>query len=100
APPAPPQRSEVAVGSDAGEGDGKAAETVSPPPQPRSQPAEGEQAAAEKVMDEIAAQIRRNGRDRVFASPLARRLARERGIDTQTLNRSGPHGRHRHAAVE
>jgi len=100
APSASPQRSEVAAGSDAGEGDGKAAETVSPPPQPRSQVVEGEQAAAEKVMDEIAAQIRRNGRDRVFASPLARRLARERGIDIQTINGSGPHGRIVKADVE
>jgi pyruvate dehydrogenase E2 component (dihydrolipoamide acetyltransferase) len=49
--------------------------------------------AAEKVMDEIAAQIRGNGRDRVFASPLARRLARERGIDIQAISGSGPHGR-------
>jgi len=31
--------------------------------------------------------------DRVFASPLARRLARERGIDLSTLEGSGPHGR-------
>jgi pyruvate dehydrogenase E2 component (dihydrolipoamide acetyltransferase) len=100
APSASPQRSEVAAGSDASEGDGKAAETVSPPPQPRSQVVEGEQAAAEKVMDEIAAQIRRNGRDRVFASPLARRLARERGIDIQTINGSGPHGRIVKADVE
>ena len=100
APSASPQRSEVAAGSDVSEGDGKAAETVSPPPQPRSQLAEGEQAAAEKVMDEIAAQIRRNGRDRVFASPLARRLARERGIDIQTINGSGPHGRIVKADVE
>jgi pyruvate dehydrogenase E2 component (dihydrolipoamide acetyltransferase) len=51
-------------------------------------------------MDEIAAQIRRNGRDRVFASPLARRLARERGIDIQTINGSGPNGRIVKADVE
>src|SRR4029453_17364589 len=69
-------------------------------PQPRSQLAEGEQAAAEKVMDEIAAQIRRNGRDRVFASPLARRLGRARGIEIQTINGSGPHGRIVKADVE
>ena len=30
---------------------------------------------------------------RVFASPLARRLARERGIDLSTVRGSGPHGR-------
>ena len=61
---------------------------------------EGEQAAAERVMDEIAAQIRGNGRERVFASPLARRLARERGIDIQTIDGSGPHGRVVKADIE
>jgi len=61
---------------------------------------DGEQAAAEKVMDEIAAQIRGNGRERVFASPLARRLARERSIDIQTINGSGPYGRIVKADIE
>jgi pyruvate dehydrogenase E2 component (dihydrolipoamide acetyltransferase) len=31
--------------------------------------------------------------DRIFASPLARRLARERGLDLSRLRGSGPHGR-------
>jgi len=51
----------------------------------------------EQVMSKIAEQIRRNGRDdhasRVFASPLARRLARELGLELGMLNGSGPHGR-------
>jgi pyruvate dehydrogenase E2 component (dihydrolipoamide acetyltransferase) len=34
-----------------------------------------------------------NGSARVFASPLARRLAKERGIDLASLAGSGPHGR-------
>jgi pyruvate dehydrogenase E2 component (dihydrolipoamide acetyltransferase) len=51
-------------------------------------------------MDEIAAQIRGNGRERVFASPLARRLARERSIDIQTINGSGPYGRIVKADIE
>jgi pyruvate dehydrogenase E2 component (dihydrolipoamide acetyltransferase) len=34
-----------------------------------------------------------NGASRVFASPLARRLAKERGIDIASLAGSGPHGR-------
>jgi len=55
----------------------------------------------EHVMDRIAEQIRANGNGhargnqetRVFASPLARRIARERGINLATLDGSGPHGR-------
>jgi len=59
--------------------------------------AAGEGDHAEQVMSKIAEQIRRNGRDdhasRVFASPLARRLARELGLELRALNGSGPHGR-------
>ncbi|WP_019180141.1 2-oxo acid dehydrogenase subunit E2 [Microbacterium yannicii] len=32
-------------------------------------------------------------KDRIFASPLVRKLARERGLDLQTLSGSGPRGR-------
>ena len=54
--------------------------------------------SAEAVLHRIAEQIRRNGRGdhdgaRIFASPLARRLARELGLELGTLNGSGPHGR-------
>ena len=48
-------------------------------------------------MHKIAEQIRRNGGNghaaRIFASPLARRLAREAGIELAALDGSGPHGR-------
>ena len=56
----------------------------------------------EQVMSRIAEQIRANGNGhghgnghgtRLFASPLARRIARERGIDPYALRGSGPHGR-------
>jgi pyruvate dehydrogenase E2 component (dihydrolipoamide acetyltransferase) len=36
---------------------------------------------------------RTNGRGRIFASPLARRLAREAGIELARVQGSGPHGR-------
>jgi pyruvate dehydrogenase E2 component (dihydrolipoamide acetyltransferase) len=41
-----------------------------------------------------------NGHDRVFASPLARRLARDAGIDIGAITGSGPHGRVVKADVE
>jgi pyruvate dehydrogenase E2 component (dihydrolipoamide acetyltransferase) len=69
----------------------------SPPPQR----GEGE---TEQVLNQIAAQIRRNGKDdqaqRIFASPLAKRLAREFGLDLASLNGSGPHGRIVKADIE
>ncbi len=42
-----------------------------------------------------AASPRANGHDgdRVFASPLARRLAREQGLDLSAISGTGPHGR-------
>jgi pyruvate dehydrogenase E2 component (dihydrolipoamide acetyltransferase) len=93
---ASPQGGEVASRSEAGEGDGKAPDD----PQSSLQQKEEEQVSAERVMDEIAAQIRGNGRERVFASPLARRMARERSIDIQTINGSGPYGRIVKADIE
>ncbi len=40
-----------------------------------------------------AVQARGNGHGRVFSSPLARRVAREAGIDIARITGSGPHGR-------
>lgn len=64
--------------------------------------------SAEHVMSRIAEQIRANGNNghgnghakRVFASPVARRLAGEKGIDLAALKGSGPHGRIVEADVE
>jgi pyruvate dehydrogenase E2 component (dihydrolipoamide acetyltransferase) len=110
-----PRRGEVAAQSDAGEGDRTPTESSSPSPQPSPRWGEGgprteasanagEGDHAERVMTKIAEQIRGNGKTghakRVFASPLARRLARERGIGLEALNGSGPHGRIVKADVE
>ena len=61
---------------------------------------ESHHGSAEQVMRQIAEQIRANGNgngightSRVFASPLARRLARNKDIDLAALTGSGPHGR-------
>ncbi len=120
AAPSSPQRGEEAA-SRFREGAGEGAQTPSagsqtPSPQPSPHRGEGEQTphpevgtpapvskgeardvAAELVMHKIAEQIRANGANghakRRFASPLARRLARERGIELAALAGSGPHGR-------
>jgi pyruvate dehydrogenase E2 component (dihydrolipoamide acetyltransferase) len=65
---------------------------------PHDTPQEHE-GSPELVMSRIAEQIRANGNGkgdhgrRVFASPLARRIASERGIDLAALKGSGPRGR-------
>ena len=60
----------------------------------REQP---EKPASEKRRGRLAEKprrrLRRKGNGRVFASPLARRIAKEKGIDLAALSGSGPHGR-------
>jgi pyruvate dehydrogenase E2 component (dihydrolipoamide acetyltransferase) len=83
-----PPRGEVAPKPSVGAGEGisAATESVSLSPQPSPPRGEGVH-ATEQVMHQIAEQIRGNGRTggaaRIFASPLARRLAREFGLDLQ-----------------
>jgi pyruvate dehydrogenase E2 component (dihydrolipoamide acetyltransferase) len=72
-------------------------EEGAPAPVSRGEAHDREGDHAERVMTQIAEQIRANGKNghakRVFASPLARRLAHERGIQLAAINGSGPHGR-------
>ena len=62
---------------------------------PATQPggAAGATPAAAPSGDGAAAKAAGGSGDRVFASPLARRLAAENGIDVAALAGSGPHGR-------
>src|SRR4051794_8012036 len=63
------------------------------PREPQAQirrPAEGARAPTSKGELPVAAA---HGADRVFSSPLARRLAKDAGIDLARLPGSGPHGR-------
>ncbi|HKF64807.1 MAG TPA: pyruvate dehydrogenase complex dihydrolipoamide acetyltransferase, partial [Dongiaceae bacterium] len=81
APPAPTPAPAVAAPQAA-----PAAPQPSPPAAPQATPA--------------AAPAARPPGERVFASPLARRLAAEGGIDLRSLNGSGPHGRIVKADIE
>jgi pyruvate dehydrogenase E2 component (dihydrolipoamide acetyltransferase) len=58
-------------------------------PKPAPRPEEGAKAPVSK--DERPNE--RSGGGRVFASPLARRIARDAGIDVSRVQGSGPHGR-------
>jgi pyruvate dehydrogenase E2 component (dihydrolipoamide acetyltransferase) len=62
-----------------------AASAAAPAPAPAAAPAPAPQAAA--------APAKTNGHARIFSSPLARRLAKDAGIDLARINGSGPHGR-------
>src|SRR5262245_16653837 len=85
-PPTPP-RAEPTAPAAAGKiaADGTAAQSAAaaaPPP-----------AAARPKAPQPAPPAGHNGGGRTFASPLARRLAREAGLDLAGLTGSGPHGR-------
>jgi pyruvate dehydrogenase E2 component (dihydrolipoamide acetyltransferase) len=71
-------------------------ETKSEAPKEKAAPAPAEKAPAAAApapapAKESAPQT--NGHARIFSSPLARRLAKEAGIDVARINGSGPHGR-------
>jgi pyruvate dehydrogenase E2 component (dihydrolipoamide acetyltransferase) len=79
----------------AGQGAAKPApQAKAPEAKPAARPAEAPKAPAPPKQPE-AAPPRTDGRgtNRIFASPLARRLAKEAGIDIARIGGSGPHGR-------
>ena len=61
-----------------------------PTPAPAAAPAV---AAAAAPAPQVAPAPQANGHARIFSSPLARRLAKEAGIELGRINGSGPHGR-------
>jgi pyruvate dehydrogenase E2 component (dihydrolipoyllysine-residue acetyltransferase) len=64
-----------------------------PAPAPQAKPAEAPNAAAAPAPQAAAPASQANGHGRIFSSPLARRLAKEAGIELGRINGSGPHGR-------
>ena len=85
-----------------GDGEDAASATSSPVAAPASvaaaKPAAGPTTASTATTPQVAHAT--NGNGRIFASPLARRIARERGIDVAALKGSGPNGRVIRADVE
>jgi pyruvate dehydrogenase E2 component (dihydrolipoamide acetyltransferase) len=73
-----------------------AAAKPAPSPEPAAAPAAKAATpppAAAPAPQAAAAAPQTNGHARIFSSPLARRLAKEAGIDVARINGSGPHGR-------
>jgi pyruvate dehydrogenase E2 component (dihydrolipoamide acetyltransferase) len=70
------------------------AKTEAPKEKPAPAPAEKAPAAAAPAPAAAKeAAPHANGHDRIFSSPLARRLAKEANIELARINGSGPHGR-------
>ena len=70
-----------------------AAAKPAPTPAPAAAPAAKTTAPAAPAPQAAAPAPQTNGHGRIFSSPLARRLAREAGIELARINGSGPHGR-------
>ena len=70
--------------------DAKAEEKAEPKPEAKAEKAEAPKAAPAPARDG----------ERIFASPLARRLAKDAGLDLKSIKGTGPHGRIVKADVE
>lgn len=77
----------------AGGGSAPAAPKAEAAPAPKAAEAAPAQAAASAAPAPAAAPAVASSGDRVFASPLARRLAKEAGLDLKAVSGSGPKGR-------
>jgi pyruvate dehydrogenase E2 component (dihydrolipoamide acetyltransferase) len=87
-----------AAGAGAASAPPKAAEAPAPKPAapaaPAAAPAPKPAAPAPAAAPQAAAPApQANGQARIFSSPLARRLAKDAGIELARINGSGPHGR-------
>ena len=70
----------------------KPAQRLAPAPHPRRHPQHLHRRRLPRRRRRLRLR-KTNGHARVFSSPLARRLAKEAGIDLSRINGSGPHGR-------
>ena len=85
APPPPPPRAQAPTPTKT--------TSAGVPPTPNSSPQGGGGPVAQAARAAPQAAQAGNGHGRIFASPLARRLAKEAGLDIAALAGSGPHGR-------
>jgi pyruvate dehydrogenase E2 component (dihydrolipoamide acetyltransferase) len=79
------------------------APAAAPPSAPGARPADKavrSEARATKAEDRATGNGAHRGGERIFASPLARRMAKQAGIDLAMLEGSGPHGRIVKADIE
>jgi pyruvate dehydrogenase E2 component (dihydrolipoyllysine-residue acetyltransferase) len=88
---AAPQRAPDQSGGETGAK--PAADAPSAQPSPSAQAARPSPPPASPAPPQAREATRTNGGGRIFASPLARRLAKEAGIEIARVQGSGPHGR-------
>ncbi|WP_422123340.1 2-oxoglutarate dehydrogenase complex dihydrolipoyllysine-residue succinyltransferase [Planococcus sp. X10-3] len=87
------------VGEGSGEGTGATAEPKEEAPA-KDEPAKSEAPAKQEAKEEAPAEEEQSSSDRTIASPAARKLAREKGIDLAAISPVDPMGRVRVQDVE
>jgi pyruvate dehydrogenase E2 component (dihydrolipoyllysine-residue acetyltransferase) len=92
APPQAPAKESTPHPTPAAPPSPKAGGISAPAAQPHPSPQHGEGGAAQAAPGGVAP-LRADGANRIFSSPLARRLAKEAGVDLSRVQGSGPHGR-------
>jgi pyruvate dehydrogenase E2 component (dihydrolipoamide acetyltransferase) len=83
-----------------GEGEDAAAIEAAPAAPPKSPAAAPQPVSTQPPQAQPALQREKSGNGRVFASPLARRMAQQAGLDLGAINGSGPQGRIVKADIE
>ncbi|MCL7997640.1 pyruvate dehydrogenase complex dihydrolipoamide acetyltransferase [Brucella sp. 21LCYQ03] len=83
---------EAAKGGDAAPAPKAEAKAETPKEEPKKEAAPAAAPAPVKAEAPAAASAANNG-ERVFASPLARRIAKDAGVDVSAVKGTGPHGR-------
>ncbi|RNF40429.1 2-oxoglutarate dehydrogenase complex dihydrolipoyllysine-residue succinyltransferase [Planococcus salinus] len=88
------------VGEGSGEASGDSASAEPAPKSEEQEPAKTEAPATEEAVEEAPAAEEQSSSDRTIASPAARKLAREKGIDLAAITPVDPMGRVRVQDVE
>jgi pyruvate dehydrogenase E2 component (dihydrolipoamide acetyltransferase) len=83
-----------------GEGEDAAAIEAAPAAPPTSPAAAPQPVSSQPPQAQPVPQREKDGNGRVFASPLARRMAQQAGLNLSTINGSGPQGRIVRADIE
>ena len=83
-----------------GEGEDAAAIEAAPAAPPTSPAAAPPPVSGQPLQPQPALQPEKSGNGRIFASPLARRMAQQAGLDLGAINGSGPQGRIVKADIE
>ncbi len=71
----------------------KPAASAAPSPEPKQETVQAEVGTNSPAVETVAPVVQSSSNGRIFSTPLARKLAEEKGLDLAQVNGSGPNGR-------